>query len=185
VQRIKTTKTPHPGRGANFVHPQFGPVWGTSHLGDEGIALIGTDPEKFRQNAWKVVQTLEGQGGGSLFIKTHPRSSHLYVDTPLNPEAEVASSVAVYDIKDLKKKPVILRIGQLSGISEGVRRVVQPEFNKDGTEVWFSVWNAKNQESAIVVIDDATLKLKAVIRDKRLITPTGKFNVFNTKGDVY
>jgi nitrite reductase (NO-forming)/hydroxylamine reductase len=79
----------------------------------------------------------------------------------------------------------VLPIGQLSGISEGVRRVVQPEFNKDGTEVWFSVWNAKNQESAIVVIDDATLKLKAVIRDKRLITPTGKFNVFNTRGDVY
>jgi len=24
-----------------------------------------------------------------------------------------------------------------------------------------------------------------VIKDKRLITPTGKFNVFNTRGDVY
>ena len=66
-----------------------------------------------------------------------------------------------------------------------MRRVVHPEYNKDGTEVWFSVWNAKNQESAIVVIDDATLKLKAVIRDKRLITPTGKFNVNNTQHDVY
>jgi nitrite reductase (NO-forming)/hydroxylamine reductase len=140
---------------------------------------------KYPQNAWKVVQTLEGQGGGSLFIKTHPRSNRLYVDTPLNPEAEVAASVAVFDLKDLKKKPEILPIGQLSGISEGVRRVVQPEFNKDGTEVWFSVWNAKNQESALVVIDDATLRVKAVIRDKRLVTPTGKFNVFNTKGDIY
>jgi nitrite reductase (NO-forming)/hydroxylamine reductase len=28
-------------------------------------------------------------------------------------------------------------------------------------------------------------KLKAVIDDKRLITPTGKFNVHNTVGDVY
>ena len=28
-------QTPHPGRGANFVHPVFGPVWATSHLGDE------------------------------------------------------------------------------------------------------------------------------------------------------
>ncbi|HNF66267.1 MAG TPA: cytochrome D1 domain-containing protein, partial [Plasticicumulans sp.] len=26
---------PHPGRGANFVDPQFGPVWATSHLGDD------------------------------------------------------------------------------------------------------------------------------------------------------
>jgi nitrite reductase (NO-forming)/hydroxylamine reductase len=26
-------KIPHPGRGANFVHPKFGPVWATGHLG--------------------------------------------------------------------------------------------------------------------------------------------------------
>ena len=73
----------------------------------------------------------------------------------------------------------------MSGISEGVRRVVQGEYNKAGDEVWFSVWNAKDQESAIVVLDDKTRKLKAVIKDKRRITPTGKFNVFNTKIDVY
>jgi nitrite reductase (NO-forming)/hydroxylamine reductase len=54
-----------------------------------------------------------------------------------------------------------------------------------GDEVWFSVWNAKNQQSAIVVVDDKTLKLKSVIKDKRLITPTGKFNVYNTRKDVY
>jgi nitrite reductase (NO-forming)/hydroxylamine reductase len=47
------------------------------------------------------------------------------------------------------------------------------------------VWNNKAQESAIVVVDDKTLKLKSVIRDKRLVTPTGKFNVFNTRKDVY
>jgi nitrite reductase (NO-forming)/hydroxylamine reductase len=47
------------------------------------------------------------------------------------------------------------------------------------------VWNTKIQESAIVVVDDKTLKLKAVIRDKRLVTPTGKFNVYNTRRDVY
>ena len=28
-------------------------------------------------------------------------------------------------------------------------------------------------------------KLKAVIKDPRLITPTGKFNVYNTQNDVY
>ena len=28
-------------------------------------------------------------------------------------------------------------------------------------------------------------KLKAVIRDPKLITPTGKFNVFNTTHDIY
>jgi nitrite reductase (NO-forming)/hydroxylamine reductase len=181
-------KTPHPGRGANFEHPKFGPVWATSHLGDEKISLIGTDPIKNKQHAWKVVQTFEGQGGGSLFIKTHPKSENLFVDTPLNPDAEISSSVAVFKIKDLaKEKPEYktLPIGQWSGISEGQRRVVQGEYNKDGTEIWFSVWNTKIQESAIVVVDDKTLKLKAVIRDKRLVTPTGKFNVYNTRRDVY
>ncbi|NUN62558.1 MAG: hypothetical protein HUU13_16085, partial [Burkholderiaceae bacterium] len=39
--------------------------------------------------------------------------------------------------------------------------------------------------SAIVVVDDKTLKLKSVIKDPRLITPTGKFNVNNTQHDVY
>jgi nitrite reductase (NO-forming)/hydroxylamine reductase len=181
-------KTPHPGRGANFNHPKFGPVWATSHLGDEAVSMIGTDPVKNKQHAWKVVQTIEGQGGGSLFIKTHPKSENLYVDTPLNPDAEISSSIAVFKIKDLaKEKPEFktLPIGQWSGISEGQRRVVQGEYNKDGTEIWFSVWNTKAQESAIVVVDDKTLALKAVIRDKRLVTPTGKFNVYNTRRDIY
>ena len=182
---VETGPTPHPGRGANFIHPKFGPVWSTSHLGDETIALIGTDPEKHPEQAWKVVQTLEGQGGGSLFIKTHPKSSHLYVDTPLNPDEETSQSVAVFDIKALDKKYKVLPIGKWSGIKEGARRVVQGEFNKSGTEIWFSVWNAKNQQSALVVVDDKTLKLKKVIKDKRLITPTGKFNVYNTQHDVY
>jgi nitrite reductase (NO-forming)/hydroxylamine reductase len=185
VKLIKVGKTPHPGRGANFVHPKFGPVWATGHLGDDTISLIGTDPEKHPQNAWKVVQTLAGQGGGSLFIKTHPNSRNLWVDTPLNPEPSIASSVAVFDLNNLDKEAVVLPIGEWSGIGQGMRRVVHPEYNKDGTEVWFSVWNAKNQESAIVVVDDKTRKLKAVIKDKRLITPTGKFNVHNTQKDIY
>ncbi|MFM9842324.1 MAG: cytochrome D1 domain-containing protein [Dongiaceae bacterium] len=185
VTLIDTGTTPHPGRGANFVHPTFGPVWATSHLGDETIVLIGTDPEKHLDNAWKVVQTLTGQGGGSLFIKTHPKSGHLYVDTPLNPEPEIAGSVAVFDIANLEAEYKVLPIGEWSGIAEGQRRVVQGEYNKDGTEVWFSVWNGKEQESAIVIVDDKTLELKQVIKDKRLITPTGKFNVFNTRNDIY
>ena len=72
-----------------------------------------------------------------------------------------------------------------AGIADGQPRVVQPEFNKQGTEVWFSVWNAKDKTSAIVVVDDKTLELKKVIKDPRLITPTGKFNVYNTRADVY
>jgi len=182
---IEVGKIPHPGRGATFVDPKFGPVWATSHLGDETISLIGTDPAKHPKEAWKVVRTLKGQGGGSLFLKTHPKSSNLYVDTPLNPDTAVSQSVAVFDIKNLDKPYKVLPIAEWAGLGEGAKRVVQPEYNKAGDEVWFSVWSAKNQESALVVVDDKTLKLKAVIKDKRLITPTGHFNVYNTQHDVY
>ncbi|OGA52001.1 MAG: nitrite reductase [Betaproteobacteria bacterium RIFCSPLOWO2_12_FULL_62_58] len=182
---IDVGKIPHPGRGANFVHSKFGPVWATGHLGDETIALIGTDPAKHKQSAWKVVQTLKGQGGGSLFIKTHPKSKNLWVDTPLNPDAKISQSVAVYDIGNLDKAPEILPIAEWAKVGEGAKRVVHPEYNKAGDEVWFSVWSAKNQESAIVIVDDKTRKLKAVIKDPKLITPTGKFNVYNTTHDIY
>lgn len=185
VKLVDVGAIPHPGRGANFVDPKFGPVWATSHLGDNSISLIGTDPEKHKANAWKVVRTIDGQGGGSLFIKTHPKSTHLYVDTPLNPDANMSQSVAVYDINKPEAGFTVLPIGEWSGIKEGVRRVVQPEYNQAGDEVWFSVWNGTEQESALVVVDDKTLKLKKVIKDKRLITPTGKFNVYNTQHDIY
>ncbi len=182
---VDVGKIPHPGRGANFVHPKFGPVWATSHLGDETISLIGTDPDKHPKNAWKVVETLKGQGGGSLFIKTHPKSKHLYLDTTFNPDAKVSQSAAVFDINNLAAGYKVLPIGEWSGLKGGAQRVVQPEFNKAGDEVWFSVWNGQEEESAIVVVDDKTLELKTVIKDKRLITPTGKFNVHNTQYDVY
>ena len=182
---VDVGRIPHPGRGANFVHPKFGPVWATGHLGDNSIALIGTDPEGHPAHAWQVVQTLEGQGGGNLFIKTHPKSRNLWVDTPLNPDPKIAQSVAVFDLDNLDKPHDVLPIGEWAGVSEGAKRITQPEYNKAGDEVWFSVWSAKNQESAIVVVDDKTRKLKAVIKDKRLITPTGKFNVYNTQRDVY
>jgi nitrite reductase (NO-forming)/hydroxylamine reductase len=185
VKIIDVGKIPHPGRGANFKDPKFGPVWATGHLGDETISLIGTDPVKNKANAWKVVRTLKGQGGGNLFVKTHPKSTHLYADTALNPDPKIAQSIAVWDIKNLDKPATILPIVEWSGIKEGPRRIVQPEFNKAGDEVWFSVWNGKDQESAIVIVDDKTLKLKKVVKDKRLVTPTGKFNVYNTQHDVY
>jgi nitrite reductase (NO-forming)/hydroxylamine reductase len=181
-------QTPHPGRGANLMHPKYGPVWATSHLGDETVALIGTDPEGHPDQAWKVVQSLEALGGGSLFVKSHPTSNHLYVDAPLNPDAEISASVAVFNVADLAQDEpeyTVLPIGEWAGIAEGQPRVVQGEFNQEGTEIWFSVWNAKDKESAIVVVDDRTLELKTVIKDPRLITPTGKFNVYNTRADIY
>jgi nitrite reductase (NO-forming)/hydroxylamine reductase len=185
VALIDVTKIPHPGRGANFVDPEYGPVWVTSALGNSNITLIGTDPIKHADHAWKVVRTLKGQGGGSLFVKTHPKSKNLWVDAPLNPDPKISQSVAVYDIDNLGKGYEVLPIAEWADVGEGPARVVQPEYNDGGDEVWFSVWNGKEQTSALVVVDDKTRRLKTVIKDKRLVTPTGKFNIKNTRSDIY
>ncbi|MCG8523864.1 MAG: nitrite reductase [Pseudomonadales bacterium] len=182
---VDVGKIPHPGRGANFVDPEHGPVWATSHLGDQTIQMIGTDPKGHPDKAWKVVRTVDGQGGGSLFVKTHPESTNLYVDTALNPAEAVSQSVAVFDINNFDAGYEVLPIADWADLGEGPKRVVQPEYNKAGDEVWFSVWNAQDKKSAIVVVDDKTRKLKKVIKGDYLVTPTGKFNTYNTQHDVY
>nr|WP_211161395.1 cytochrome D1 domain-containing protein [Aromatoleum bremense] len=189
---IDTAKIPHPGRGANFVHPQFGPVWTTGHLGADVISVISTasDEAKYAKHKgqnWKVVQELKMPGAGNLFVKTHPKSTHLWADAPMNPEREVAESVYVFDMGDLSKTPTRLDVAKDSGLpeSKAIRRATHPEYNEAGNEVWISLWGGKADQSAIVVYDDKTLKLKKVITDPSIVTPTGKFNVFNTMHDVY
>lgn len=182
---IDVEKTPHPGRGANIDDPKYGPVWITSALGNGNITFIGTDPEGHPEHAWKVVRVLQGQGGGSVFVKSHPTSSNLWVDTTLNPDEDISQSVAVFDVNDLEAGYEVLPIAAWADLGEGPKRVVQPEFNKAGDEVWFSVWNGKEQNSAIVVVDDKTRKLKHVIKGDKMVTPTGKFNIHNTVHDVY
>ena len=55
---VETSKIPHPGRGANWIDPEFGPVWSTSHLGEGSLVAIGTDPEGHPDQAWKVVRDI-------------------------------------------------------------------------------------------------------------------------------
>jgi len=189
---IDTKKIPHPGRGANFIHPTYGPVWATGHLGGAVVSLISTASDKpadakFKQHNWKVVQELTMPGAGNLFVKTHPKSTHLWADMPMNPERENAEVNYVFDIKDLSKPPVRIDVAKDSGlpITKALRRAVHQEFNEKGDEVWISLWGGKTDQSAIVIYDDKTLKLKKVITDPKMITPTGKFNVWNTMHDVY
>jgi nitrite reductase (NO-forming)/hydroxylamine reductase len=57
--------------------------------------------------------------------------------------------VAVFDINNLDKGYTVLPIAEWAGLKDdGAKRVVQPEYNKAGDEVWFSVWSAKNKQSA-------------------------------------
>ncbi|MFC5302492.1 cytochrome D1 domain-containing protein [Azospira restricta] len=188
---VDTAKIPHPGRGANINHPKYGKVWATSHLGADVITFIGTDPEGNKDYAWKVVQEVKNHGANSLFVKSHPKSKNIWADAPLNPDPKLAGSVTVYTIADLANpdpKPEVIDIAAAAnlGKTKGLQRVVHGEYNKDGDEIWFSVWTGnKTEPSAIVVMDDKTRKVKTVIKDKRLVTPTGKFNVYNTQHDIY
>ena len=182
---IDVEKTPHPGRGANLDDPKYGPVWVTSALGNGNITFIATDPKNHPKHAWKAVRVLQGQGGGSVFAKSHPKSKNLWVDSPLNPDEAISQSIAVFNVDNLEAGYDVLPIAEWAELGEGPKRVVQPEYNKAGDEVWFSVWSGKEQESAIVVVDDKTRTLKHVIKGIEMVTPTGKFNIYNTVHDVY
>ena len=188
---IDVAKIPHPGRGANFVHPKFGPVWATGHLGADVVTLISTpsDDAKYAQYKgfnWKVVQEVK-HVPGNLFVKTHPISKHLWADSAQNSDKELAESVSVWNLSDLSKPVKTINVFKDSGLvaTKATRRAVHPEYSADGTEVWISLWGGKADQSAIVVYDDKTLAVKKVITDPKIITPTGKFNMYNTQHDIY
>jgi nitrite reductase (NO-forming) / hydroxylamine reductase len=173
VQRpcIETGKVPHPGRGANFVHPKYGSVYATTHISDDTMVLVGVDPDKQKKYAWKVVDTIKIKSAGSLFVKTHPKSENVWFDMPLSSKEGVNGEVGVYNIKT----------GEIQYIKVSPNRVVHFEYNVDGNEVWISGW----LENAIYIYDDKTLKLKKKITGDWVKTPTGKFNVVNTSKDIY
>jgi len=191
VKNIPSQGTkPHPGRGANVNSKKYGPVWISGHIGSNDIIAIGTDPKGHPDNAWKVVKKfqLPGNGGGNLFVKTHPNCKYIFADRPVNPDRKLQTQIYVID-KDKLEVVKTIKIPEkyLKSADPKVkaRGPVHFEFNADGSEVWTSIWGNKLTPTPILVFDSNTLELKNVIDDKRLITPTGKFNVTNTMTDTY
>lgn len=90
----------------------------TSARGNDKVTFIGTDPDQHPQHAWKVIRMLKGQGGGSLFVKTHPKSQSLCVDTPLNPDGRISQSVAVFDVNDHAAGYQVLPIAEWAGVGK-------------------------------------------------------------------
>ncbi|MFN3741761.1 MAG: cytochrome D1 domain-containing protein [Anaerolineales bacterium] len=179
IAMVDTPKVPHPGRGANWLDPQYGPVWSTSHLGDAAVASIGTDPQGHPDSAWKVVRVTPLPGSGSLFVKTHPKSQWIWVDMALNPDPVLARTICVIAKSDPSKTYKCWEIGSYG-------RAVHIEYNKAGSQVWISLWgdaSKPGETGEIVIYDDATLQ--EIARIPNLITPTGKFNVYNTVNDIY
>lgn len=173
VASIETGKMPHPGPGANWNDPECGPVAGTTHLGEGKITVWGNDPKDHADNAWKICYSIETDGPG-LFIRTHPKSDYVWADQTKHPEPEVQQSVVVFD----KKTREVVKYIRVTEFPKAV--AVHQEFNKDGTEVWVSVWargSGDRSKGEIVIYDAKTLEEKT--RIKGLETPTGKFNVYN------
>lgn len=176
---VDTPEVPHPGRGANWIDPEFGPVWSTPHLSAASLIAIGTDPAGNPGSAWKVVRNIELPGAGSLFVKTHPNSKWVWVDFVLNSDEKLQRTVCVIAKEDPTKVHKCWEVADYG-------RAVHFEYNMDGTEVWVSVWGTADQPGKtgeIVVYNDETLE--EITRIKDLVTPTGKFNVYNTVHDIY
>lgn len=174
VAGIETGQTPHPGRGANWEDPEFGWVYATTHLGEGKLTLVGADPEGRPDVAWTVVREIEIPGTGSLFLKTHPESPWVWMDTPLSNVEDETRQICVYD------KATATMEQCFSAADHG--RVTHFEYNKAGDEVWVSVWDKDGQ---IVIYDDASMTETERIDEDWLVTPTGKFNVYNTANDIY
>jgi nitrite reductase (NO-forming)/hydroxylamine reductase len=178
-------RTPNPSGGASFDDPTFGPVQVTSAIGSAGVTFVAADPGGAPASAWQPVRELQGMGGGSLYARSHPNSDNLWVDAPLNPDSSIGQQVAVFDINALDTGFVTLPIARWAGLEAGPGRVVQPEYNAAGDEVWLSVWNGPGEPAAIVVVDDKTRALKAVIKHDALVAPMRKFNVHNSLNAAY
>ena len=175
---IDVDKKPHPGPGANWNDPKCGPVGGTTHLGVGKVTAWGNDPKGHPDQAWKVCYEVETDGAG-VFLRTHPKSDYVWADQTKHPEPEVQQSLQVIS----KKTREIVKTIRLTDV-EGYA-AVHIEFNKDGSEVWTSVWNRKDSKEPngeIIIFDAKTLEEKA--RIKGLYAPTGKFNVFNRVNHV-
>jgi nitrite reductase (NO-forming)/hydroxylamine reductase len=170
---IDVDKLPHPGPGANWIDPKCGPVGGTTHLGVGKVTVWGNDPKGRTDQAWKICYEVETDGPG-VFIRTHPKSDYFWADQTKTPEPEIQQSVQVIS-KKTRKIVKTIRLTETEGYA-----AVHMEFNKDGSEVWVSVWNRKDSlepNGEIIIYDAKTLKEKA--RVKGLYAPTGKFNVYN------
>ncbi|MCK5003083.1 MAG: c-type cytochrome [Gammaproteobacteria bacterium] len=175
---IDTDKKPHPGPGANWNDDKCGPVSGTTHLGVGKVTVWGNDPKGHKDNAWKICYEVDTDGAG-VFLRTHPKSKYVWIDQTKFPEPAVQQSVKVLD-KKTRKIVKTIRMTTKKGYA-----AVHFEFNKDGTEVWASVWNRSDSlkpNGEIIIYDAETLEEKA--RVKGLYAPTGKFNVYNRVNHV-
>ena len=181
VTSFTTGERPHPGRGANWVDPEFGWVNATQHIGEPKVSVYGADPVGRPDVAWQVVREIAIPSAGSLFIKTHPNPDNpwVLVDMTLSSDPTFQKQICAI----AKATATVDRCFNVA--TNGL--AVHMEYNETGTEVWISDWAV---DGGVVILDAITLEEKARIYGGDtltgdFITPTGKFNVTNTSGDIY
>ena len=167
---VDTGTTPHPGRGANWLDPEYGWVNATTHIGEPKVSIYGADPQGRPDVAWRVVREVTLPSAGSLFLKTHPDSPWVLFDMTLS--TTNSRQVCAYS----KASGTVDRCFDVARNGKAVHF----EFSQDGSRVWVSDWAV---DGALVVLDGSTLE--EVARLGGLQTPTGKFNVHNTVHDIY
>ncbi len=174
VAFIETGKMPHPGPGAKWIHSKYGPVAATVHIREGKVTIWGIDPENHPEYAWKIIAEIRyAKAGGGLFIRTHPNSPYIFVDAALSRDPDEARTIWAID-KETFEIVKAIKVTDKEGA-----KALHFEFNKDGTEVWVSVWHPDGE---LVIYDAKTLEEKARIKKDEypeLITPTGKFAIYN------
>ena len=141
---------PHPGRGANFVHPEVRPGLEHRPPGRRDHPLIGTDPVKNKANAFKVVgNVLKGQGGGNLFPEDAPEvaaSVRGHAAEPRSEAVAIGGGVRHQERSTRAHRAADRRVGQ--PVDDGAKRVVQPEYNKAGDGVVLGLVGQEQTERA-------------------------------------
>ncbi len=181
VAEIETGGVPHPGPGAVWHTDDYGYVAATPHLGEGKVTIWGTDPD-YPEHLWQIVGEVEYASSGGLFIRTHENTPYVWFDSPLSTEPGEGHQIYVMD------KQTFEVVETLQTASEPGALALHPEPNRDGTEMWISVWDTKgvhSTDNALVVYDSNTLEeIGRMSNDEwpELITPTGKFQAYLRAG---
>ena len=126
-------------------------------------------------------------GAGTLFAAAHPRSDSIWLDHAASFDSAAATHVSVFRKSDVagavdysRDSPLaaaslnLVRLAEMAG--EPIR-ALHPQYNSDGSEIWFTLWNRQDRQSALVVLDAESYELVAKIVDNRLITPIRTFSL--------
>ncbi len=148
---IETADVPHPGPGA--VDPEHNQAF-TTHLGAPKVSVWDTKEFKLK----KIID-VPGKG---LFIRKHPNSKYVWADVLFDSE-ETDSLVYQIDPETLEV------VNTVDTKQWGDGRSLHPEFTRDGSQVYISLWDA----GKLVVLDSETGDYVSQIDG--FTTPTGKF----------